>query len=374
MDEHHQDLSRRCNIHTEFAAKSEIALGIAPGIDAPAIVNPNLVRQKKREISVDEYFEGIRAGNRTLLARAITLVESSLPKHQEIAQELIHRCLPFSGRSIRLGITGVPGAGKSTFIESFGVRLHQHFKRKIAVLAIDPSSQVSGGSILGDKTRMTELSVAENVFIRPSPSGCSLGGVTQKTRETVLICEAAGFDTILIETVGVGQSETAVHGMVDFFLLLMLAGAGDELQGIKRGIMEMADGIAITKADSNNMHRANLARVEYQNALHLFPPNPWHWTPRVVTTSAIERQGIDEVWQMVLEFESKLKEGAFWEARRKEQLRNWMVESIHQGLLQDFHSNEAVQSEYSDLERDVVLGKFSPFQAAKRLVHIFRKS
>lgn len=374
MDEHHQDLSRRCNLHTEFAAKSEIALGIAPGIDAPAIVNPNLVRQKKREISVDEYFEGIRAGNRTLLARAITLVESSLPKHQEIAQELIHRCLPYSGKSIRLGITGVPGAGKSTFIESFGVRLHQHFKRKIAVLAIDPSSQVSGGSILGDKTRMTELSVAENVFIRPSPSGCSLGGVTQKTRETVLICEAAGFDTILIETVGVGQSETAVHGMVDFFLLLMLAGAGDELQGIKRGIMEMADGIAITKADGNNMHRANLARVEYQNALHLFPPNPWHWTPRVVTTSALERHGIDEVWQMIIEFESKLKEGGFWEARRKEQLRNWMVESIHQGLLQDFHANEAVQSEYSDLERDVVLGKFSPFQAAKRLVHIFRKS
>lgn len=374
MDEHHQDLSRRCNLHTEFAAKSEIALGIAPGIDAPAIVNPNLVRQKKREISVDEYFEGIRAGNRTLLARAITLVESSLPKHQEIAQELIHRCLPYSGKSIRLGITGVPGAGKSTFIESFGVRLHQHFKRKIAVLAIDPSSQVSGGSILGDKTRMTELSVAENVFIRPSPSGCSLGGVTQKTRETVLICEAAGFDTILIETVGVGQSETAVHGMVDFFLLLMLAGAGDELQGIKRGIMEMADGIAITKADGNNMHRANLARVEYQNALHLFPPNPWHWTPQVVTTSALERQGIDEVWQMIIEFESKLKEGGFWEARRKEQLRNWMVESIHQGLLQDFHANEAVQSEYSDLERDVVLGKFSPFQAAKRLVHIFRKS
>lgn len=374
MDEHHHDLSRRCNLHSEFAAKSEIALGIAPGIETPSIVNPNLVRQKKREISVDEYFEGIRAGNRTLLARAITLVESSLPKHQEIAQELIHRCLPYSGKSIRLGITGVPGAGKSTFIESFGVRLHQHFKRKIAVLAIDPSSQVSGGSILGDKTRMTELSVAENVFIRPSPSGCSLGGVTQKTRETVLICEAAGFDTILIETVGVGQSETAVHGMVDFFLLLMLAGAGDELQGIKRGIMEMADGIAITKADGNNMHRANLARVEYQNALHLFPPNPWHWTPRVVTTSALERQGIDEVWQMVIEFEAKLKEGGFWEARRKEQLRNWMVESIHQGLLQDFHSNEAVQSEYSDLERDVVLGKFSPFQAAKRLVHIFRKS
>ncbi len=372
MDDHHHDPSRRCSVENEFAAKSEIALGIATGVEAPSIVNPNLVFKKKREISIDEYFEGIRKGDRTLLARAITLVESSLPRHQEIAQELIHRCLPYSGNSIRLGITGVPGAGKSTFIESFGVRLHNHFKRKIAVLAIDPSSQVSGGSILGDKTRMTELSVAENVFIRPSPSGCSLGGVTQKTRETVLICEAAGFDTILIETVGVGQSETAVHGMVDFFLLLMLAGAGDELQGIKRGIMEMADGIAITKADGANTNRANLARVEYQNALHLFPPNPWHWTPRVVTTSALERLGIDDVWQMILDFESKLKEGGFWDARRKEQLRNWMVESIHQGLLQDFHASEAVQWEYGDLERDVVLGKVSPFQAAKRLVQIYR--
>lgn len=373
MDEHHHDPSRRCSISDEFAAKSEIALGIAAGVEAPSIVNPHLIARKKRELSVEEYFEGLRQGDRTLLARAITLVESSLPRHQELAQELIHRCLPYAGNSIRLGITGVPGAGKSTFIESFGVRLHHHFGRKIAVLAIDPSSQVSGGSILGDKTRMTELSVAENVFIRPSPSGCSLGGVTQKTRETVLICEAAGFDTILIETVGVGQSETAVHGMVDFFLLLMLAGAGDELQGIKRGIMEMADGIAITKADGANMHKAGLARVEYQNALHLFPPNPWHWTPKVVTTSALERTGIDDVWQMVLDFEAKLKDGGFWDARRKEQLRNWMVESIHQGLLQDFHASEAVQWEYGDLERDVVLGKLSPFQAARRLVDTYKK-
>lgn len=374
MDQQPHDLSRRCNLHEEFAAQSEIALGIAKGIEAPSIVNPNIgnVVRKKREISVDEYVEGIRSGNRTLLARAITLVESGLPKHQEIAQELIHRCLPLSGKSIRLGITGVPGAGKSTFIESFGMRLHGHFGRKIAVLAIDPSSQVSGGSILGDKTRMTELSVAENVFIRPSPSGCSLGGVTQKTRETVLLCEAAGFDTILIETVGVGQSETAVHGMVDFFLLLMLAGAGDELQGIKRGIMEMADGIAITKADGANLQKAKLARAEYQNALHLFPPNPWHWSPRVVTTSALERQGIDDVWQMVLDFETKLKGEGFWEGRRKEQLRNWMTESIHQGLLQEFESCRAVQDEYGDLERDVVLGKLSPFQAARRLVGIFR--
>jgi len=374
MTDSHHDCSRTPDLGSEFAAHSEIALGIAKGVEAQAIVNPDRAAfvHKRRELSVDEYFAGIRSGNRTLLARAITLVESSLPKHQEIAQELIHRCLPFCGHSIRIGITGVPGAGKSTFIESFGVRLHNHFQRKIAVLAIDPSSQVSGGSILGDKTRMTELSVAEDVFIRPSPSGGSLGGVTQKTRETVLICEAAGFDTILIETVGVGQSETAVHGMVDFFLLLMLAGAGDELQGIKRGIMEMADGIAITKADGANLNKAKLARAEYQNALHLFPPNPWYWAPQVVTTSALEREGIDDVWTMILAFETKLKEGGFWETRRKEQLRDWMTESIHQGLLQDFHSNEAVQGEYADLERDVVLGKLSPFLAARRLVNIYR--
>jgi len=374
MEEIQSDCSRNPDVEHEFAHNSEIALGISRGVEAQTIINPNLrgIVRKKRDISNDEYFAGIRNGNRTLLARAITLVESSLPKHQEIAQELIHRCLPHAGTSIRLGITGVPGAGKSTFIESFGTRLHDHFGRKIAVLAIDPSSQVSGGSILGDKTRMTELSVRENVFIRPSPSGCSLGGVTQKTRETVLLCEAAGFDTILIETVGVGQSETAVHGMVDFFLLLMLAGAGDELQGIKRGIMEMADGIAITKADGANVNRANLARVEYQNALHLFPPNPWRWTPRVVTTSALEREGIDDVWRMVIDFETQLKQGSFWDSRRKEQLRNWMTESLHQGLLQDFHATPIIADEYADLEREVVLGRLSPFQAAKRLVGLYK--
>jgi LAO/AO transport system kinase len=374
MENRTEDSSRRPTLANEFAEQSEIALGIARGVATPQIVNPDRSRFafKKKELSVEEYFQGIRTGNRTLLARGITLVESSLPRHQEIAQELIHRCLPFSGTSVRVGITGVPGAGKSTFIESFGTRLHDHFGRKIAVLAIDPSSQVTGGSILGDKTRMTELSNREGVFIRPSPSSGSLGGVTQKTRETVLICEAAGFDTVFIETVGVGQSETAVHGMVDFFLLLMLAGAGDELQGIKRGIMEMADGIAITKADGSNLQKAKMARAEYANALHLFPPNPWHWTPQVVTTSALERQGIDEVWEMILAFEKKLKAGEFWDARRKEQLRNWMTESIHQGLLQDFHASEAIQKEYPDLETEVMEGRLSPFQAAKRLVGIFR--
>ncbi|HSQ41195.1 MAG TPA: methylmalonyl Co-A mutase-associated GTPase MeaB [Fibrobacteraceae bacterium] len=368
------DGSRRPDIAQEFAQQSDIALGISRGVEVSSIVNPNFVggARKRRELSLEDYFQGIRSGDRMILARAITLIESSLPRHQEVAQELIHRSLPYTGSSIRLGITGVPGAGKSTFIESFGLRLHDHFQRKIAVLAIDPSSQVSGGSILGDKTRMAELSGRPNVFIRPSPSGCSLGGVTQKTRESVLLCEAAGFDTIFIETVGVGQSETAVHGMVDFFLLLMLAGAGDGLQGIKRGIMEMADGIAITKADGSNLHKAQLARVEYQNALHLFPPNPWKWAPRVISTSALERQGMDEVWQMVLDFAEQLRQGRFWDQRRKEQVRGWMQESIHQGLLQDFQDNPAVRAEYSDLEREVVLGHVSPFLAAKKLVEIYR--
>ncbi len=368
------DHTRRPTVDHEFAHHSEIALGIAQGVEEKVMINPHRASfvKRRQEYSIDEYVEGIRSGNRTLLARAITLVESSLPKHQEIAQELLHRCLPYSGNSVRVGITGVPGAGKSTFIESFGTYLHDSLGKKIAVLAIDPSSQVSGGSILGDKTRMTELSIREGVFIRPSPSGGSLGGVTRKTRESVLLCEAAGFDSIFIETVGVGQSETAVHGMVDFFLLLMLAGAGDELQGIKRGIMEMADGIAITKADGQNQNRAGLARIEYQNALHLFPPNPWKWTPRVVTTSALERMGLDSVWEMIVDFENLLKEGHFWDGRRKEQLRNWMTESIQQSLLQDFAESEAVKSRYEELERKVTAGRVSPFQAAQRLVNAYK--
>src|SRR4030043_589923 len=273
----------------EEKTRHDSALKVQKGIEQPPGINPEVLsgkaRKKSRKYTVDEYVSGILSGNRTILSRAITLTESLLPKHYETIQAIIEKCLPFSGRSVRIGITGIPGAGKSTFIESFGLYLADQ-GRKIAVLAIDPSSKKTKGSILGDKTRREKLSVHPDAFIRPSPSAGTLGGVARKTRETIILCEAAGFDTILVETVGVGQSETSVHSMVDFFLLLMLAGAGDELQGIKRGIFEMADLVAITKADGTNIKKAERAKSEYSNALHLFPPSESGWIPRVITCSS----------------------------------------------------------------------------------------
>src|SRR5512133_2068971 len=272
------------------------ALQVKEGIPQPPSINPAVltksVRRRKKKYSADEFVSGILSGDRTILSQAITLVESSLPQHYETAQVIIEKCLPFSSKSIRIGITGVPGAGKSTFIESFGLHITRE-GRKLAVLTIDPSSEQTKGSILGDKTRMEQLSVHPNAYIRPSPSAGTLGGVARKTRETIILCEAAGFDTILVETVGVGQSETAVHSMVDIFLLLMLAGAGDELQGIKRGIMEMADIIAITKADGPNIIKAEGARTSFQNSLQLFPKSESGWEPCVLTCSAIENKGIN---------------------------------------------------------------------------------
>ncbi|HSH50986.1 MAG TPA: methylmalonyl Co-A mutase-associated GTPase MeaB, partial [Bacteroidales bacterium] len=275
--------------------KFKSALNVQPGVEQPESINPEVIKKfrknKKTERSVQEYVDGIINGNRTILGQAITLIESSLPDHHQIAQEIIEKCLPYAGNSIRIGITGVPGVGKSTFIESMGKYITSK-GNKLAVLAIDPSSERSKGSILGDKTRMEELATDTNAFIRPSPSAGSLGGVARKTRETIVLCEAAGFNTIFIETVGVGQSETAVHSMVDFFLLLMLAGAGDELQGIKRGIMEMADAIVINKADGGNIQKAELAKNQYQNALHLYPPAPSGWIPKVLTCSSLVKTGI----------------------------------------------------------------------------------
>src|SRR3989339_134259 len=272
------------------------ALKVNQGIEQPPVVNPyfdNFYSKKRTGLlSKDEYLKGILSGNTTILSQAITLVESSRNDHRAIAQNLISECLPHVVKSMRIGITGVPGAGKSTFIEAFG-GLITAMGHKLAVLAIDPSSERSKGSILGDKTRMEELSIDKNAYIRPSPSAGSLGGVARKTRETIILCEAAGFDTIFIETVGVGQSEIAVHSMVDFFLLLMLAGAGDELQGIKRGIMEMADFIVINKADGDNLLKTNSAKVQYENALHLFPAKESGWIPKVQTCSAINKVDID---------------------------------------------------------------------------------
>ncbi|HWS01663.1 MAG TPA: methylmalonyl Co-A mutase-associated GTPase MeaB, partial [Prolixibacteraceae bacterium] len=290
------------------------------GIEQPDAVNADSVhrflkKNKRKELTVDQYCDGILQGNRTILSRAVTLIESNKTEHQHIAQEIIGRCLPYSGKSVRIGITGVPGAGKSTFIESFGTYLTS-IGKKLAVLAIDPSSERSKGSILGDKTRMEVLSSDPNAYIRPSPSSGSLGGVARKTRETILLCEAAGFDTLLIETVGVGQSETAVHSMVDFFLLLQIAGAGDELQGIKRGIMEMADAIVINKADGDNINRAKTAATLYRNALHLFPPTTSGWIPQVKICSSIRKTGIEEIALCLEEYFELVKENRYFEERR----------------------------------------------------------
>jgi len=350
------------------------ALFISPGVAEKSVVNPNieavLAKRRRKEVSVEELLNGILSGSRTALAQGITLVENNLPEHQDKAQELIQKCLPHSGNSLRIGITGSPGSGKSSFIEAFGVYLIEEHKKKLAVLAIDPTSQRTKGSILGDKTRMNELSSKEEAFIRPSPSGTSLGGVAQKTRESIILCEAAGYSIILIETVGVGQSETAVHGMADFFLLLMLAGAGDELQGIKRGIMEMCDGMAITKCDGQNVAKAFAARSEYQSALHLFPATPYNWSPRVMVTSSITKDGLPDVWNMICEFESTVKRNGWFFQNRKEQQKSWMEATIHDSLICDFYNHPVIKKELPLAEQAVLEGSESPFKAAKRLLKI----
>lgn len=352
------------------------ALSVNNGVERPPEISEESIRihkEKRRKLpSADEFLRGIRAGNRTLLSQAITLTESSLPSHIELAQEIIENCLPWSGQSIRVGITGVPGVGKSTFIEALGMELIRNHRR-LAVLAIDPSSERSRGSILGDKTRMEELSAQSGAFIRPSPSAGSLGGVARKTRENIILCEAAGFDTIFIETVGVGQSETAVHSMVDFFLLLMLAGAGDELQGIKRGIMEMADAIAITKADRENVSRAERAKAEYSNALHLFPPTESGWTPRVMTCSSKTNTGISEVWDTVLEYLALTHHNGYFQKKRLEQSRYWMYETINQNLKDSFYHDRRIQKLLLNYESRVLKGETTPFTPAKVLLEKFFK-
>lgn len=346
-------------------------LNVLNGVDRPPEISEESIRlhkqKRRKQPTVSEFLEGILAGNRTLLSQAITLTESSLPKHAELAQEIIEKCMPWSGRSLRIGITGVPGVGKSTFIESLGMMLIRNH-RKLAVLAIDPSSERSKGSIMGDKTRMEQLSAETNAFIRPSPSAGSLGGVARKTRENIILCEAAGYDTLFIETVGVGQSETAVHSMVDFFLLLMLAGAGDELQGIKRGIMEMADAIAITKADGENIAKAERAKAEYSNALHLFPPTESGWIPRVMTCSSKTNTGIEYVWDAVLEYIAMTRHNGFFEKRRQEQSRYWMYESINQTLQDSFYHDKRIQKLLAVYETRVLDGKTTPFTPAKKLL------
>lgn len=347
------------------------ALKVNEGIDQPSSINPAAIKQIKknirREFSVDEYFEGILSGNRAILSQAITLIESSLPVHQKIAQQVIEKCLPYSEKSIRIGITGVPGVGKSTFIEAIGKNLTNSGK-KLAVLAIDPSSQRSKGSILGDKTRMEDLAVDPNAFIRPSPSAGSLGGVARKTRESMILCEAAGYNVLFVETVGVGQSETAVHSMVDFFLLLMLAGAGDELQGIKRGIMEMADAIIINKADGDNVQKAKLAKAEYQNALHLFPLPPSGWSPVVETCSSFSKDGIEEVWNVITSYMGFTTDNGYFIQKRREQTQQIMEEYIRQQLTNDFYRSDNVKMMLPKYGKKVKEGKISAYWAAQVLL------
>lgn len=325
---------------------------------------------RKSRLSAAEYTEGIRTGNQLVLSRAITLVESQLDSDRELAQEVIRVLLPHTGNSVRVGITGVPGVGKSTFIEALGKHLTSLGKR-VAVLAVDPSSQRSKGSILGDKTRMETLSLDPLAYIRPSPAGDSLGGVGRKTRETTLLCEAAGFEIILIETVGVGQSETAVRGMVDFFLLLVLAGAGDELQGMKRGIVEMADALVVTKADGDNVQRAAIARAEYQNALHLFPPAETGWQPAVLTGSALENRGIPELWQLIEQHRAVLRDNGYFDVNRQNQQLDWMHQTIQHALRTHFYVHPSVKSALVSLEADVKAGQIPATGAAFQLLTLY---
>ena len=360
--EHYEDHHK--TLHEQSALK------VNSGIEKPPVVNPHFRKVKRRELSTSDYVNGILAGNITILSRAITLVESLLPEHYAQSQEIIEHCLPHAGKSIRIGITGVPGAGKSTFIEAVG-NMVTGLGHRLSVLAIDPSSERSGGSNLGDKNRMETHVHNPNEFIRPSPSAGSLGGVARKTRETTVLCEAAGFDVIFIETVGVGQSETAVHSMVDFFLLLQIAGAGDELQGIKRGIMEMADMIAINKADGNNITRADVAKSHFKSALNLFPMPESGWKPRVYTCSATEKTGLKEIWNGIEDYLKFTKSNGYFERNRHRQAKYWMYESIQEALQESFYQNPEICARLKTVEQEVLDNRLSSFVAAKELLDIY---
>ena len=327
----------------------------------------------KGRLTAQEYIDGILKGNRVILSRGITIVESSLESDKKLATEIIQAILPHSGNSIRIGITGVPGVGKSTFIEAFGKYLISK-GHKVGILSIDPSSQRSKGSILGDKTRMEDLANMEEAYIRPSATGDTLGGVANKTGESMLLCEAAGYDVILIETVGVGQSETAVHGMTDFFLLLMLSGAGDELQGIKKGIMEMADMVVINKADGDNVKKSEMAKRQYQNALHIFPLSDSGWSPVVSTASAIKNTGIDTVWDEITKYKTLVDENGYFLANRNQQQIQWMYNNINEELKRLFYGSKNIADHLVRLEKDIVAAKISPVKAAQHIIEEFKKS
>ncbi|MCH7321891.1 methylmalonyl Co-A mutase-associated GTPase MeaB [Solibacillus sp. MA9] len=341
--------------------------GVKGGHDGMSYSNPKKFRKKKQEVlDIEKLANDVRAGDRTALSKAITLIESSNTEHKEQAQKLLQELLPYTGNAIRIGITGVPGAGKSSFIEAFGTMLCKIGKR-VAVLAIDPSSSLSGGSILGDKTRMEELVRQENAFVRPSPSAGTLGGVHKKSRETMLLCEAAGYDVLLIETVGVGQSETYVRGMVDFFLLLVLTGAGDELQGMKKGIMELADGIIVHKADGDNLRPARRTMQEYKQILHFLQPSTPGWLSTALSVSSMEKVGLDKVWDMLMEFEQTVKKTNYWNIRRREQTRDWFHSMITDQLIDSFYGNPERKQQVRKFEDEILHGRLTVTQGVNAL-------
>jgi LAO/AO transport system kinase len=360
----------------EDKSNKKSALKENDGIPHPesisALSTKRIIQKRRAQPSTADLISGILKQDKVALSRAITLVESSNPEHVLKANEIIDACLPFANNSIRIGITGVPGVGKSTFIEAFGTYLTS-IGKKVAVLAVDPSSTISHGSILGDKTRMEELVKDENAFIRPSASGETLGGVARKTRETIILCEAAGFDTIIIETVGVGQSETAVHSMVDFFLLLKISGAGDELQGIKRGIMEMADTIVINKADGDNIAKAKLAKTEFNRALHLFPAKNSGWIPKVTTCSAFEKTGIHNVWKIISDYFEVTKANNYFKEKRQDQNQFWMLETINEQLKTNFYNHPEIAVLLEESKKAVQNNEISPFAAALKLLNTYFK-
>ncbi len=355
--------------------KHTSALKELQGVEKPqnlsSVTALKLKKARKQKQHIPQLIQGVLSKNKTALSRAITIIESTAPKDQADAKELIQGCIAHANKSIRIGITGVPGVGKSTFIEQFGTLLTQK-GHKVAVLAVDPSSSLSNGSILGDKTRMEELVKNKLAFIRPSASGDSLGGVARKTREAIILCEAAGYTHIIIETVGVGQSETVVHSMTDFFLLLKLAGAGDELQGIKRGIMEMADAIIINKADGENVKAAKLAKTEFNRALHLYPPKDNGWIAKTITCSALKNEGIQEALDLIEGYVSKMKETGYFVAKREQQQHFWMLQTIENRLKSDFYNNPKIKIALKEQLKELANSNTSPFQAAAYLLSLHK--